>query len=123
MVEVIAARAISKKKRADQSCGAAISLKTNGKVSNIKVGPCVGSKPLTLNTAGKIIRPESTATRKVSIDDDHAVVERFVPFLKYDENVIKQPKPIESEKNAWPMAAIMVFIVKAFEKSGLKKNS
>ena len=66
----------------------------------MRVGPCVGSKPSTLNTAGKIIIPESTATIKVSIDDDHAVVERFVPFLKYDENVIRQPKPIESEKNA-----------------------
>ena len=89
----------------------------------MRVGPCVGSNPSTLNTAGKIIIPDNAATIKVSIDDDHAVVERFVPFLKYDENVIKQPKPIESEKNAWPMAAIMVFIVKAFEKSGLKKNS
>ena len=100
IVEVNAAKAIKRKNIADHSCGAAISLKTNGSVSNIKVGPCVGSKPSTLNTAGKIIIPDNTATRKVSIDDDHAVVERLVPFLKYDEKVIIQPKPIDNEKNA-----------------------
>ena len=66
----------------------------------MRVGPCVGSKPSTLNTAGKITIPDNTATKKVSIDDDHAVVDRFVPFLKYDEKVIRQPKPIESEKKA-----------------------
>jgi hypothetical protein len=98
-------------------------LNTNGNVSNKRVGPCVGSNPRTLNTAGKIIIPDNTATIKVSIDEDHAVVERFVPFLKYDENVIRQPKPIDSEKKALPIAAITVFRVNAFEKSGLKKNS
>ena len=82
MVEVSAAKAISRKNIADHNCGIAISLNTNGRVSNIRVGPCVGSSPSTLNTAGKMIIPESTATRNVSIDDDHAVVARFVPFLK-----------------------------------------
>ena len=100
MVEVRAANAISRKKRADQNSGIDISLNTKGSVSNMRVGPCVGSKPFTLNTAGKIIIPDKIATIKVSIDDDHAVVERFVPFLKYEEKVIRQPKPIESEKNA-----------------------
>ena len=100
MVEVNAANAIRRKNIADHSSGIDISLKTNGSVSKIRVGPCVGSNPCTLNTAGKIIIPDNTATIKVSIDEDHAVVERFVPFLKYDEKVIRQPKPIESEKKA-----------------------
>ena len=123
IVEVNAAKAISRKNIADHNCGAAIPRNTNGSVSKISVGPCVGSKPSTLNTAGKITIPDNTATKKVSIDDDHAVVERLVPFLKYDENVIKHPKPIDNEKKAWPMALTTVLTVKAFEKSGLKKNS
>ena len=100
MVEVKAANAISKKNIADQNSGIAIFLNTNGSVSKISVGPCVGSNPSTLKTAGNITIPDNIATRNVSIDDDQAVVDRFVPFLKYDEKVIKQPNPIESEKNA-----------------------
>lgn len=123
MVEVNAARAINRKNIADHISGIVISLNTNGRVSNMSVGPWVGSKPSTLKTAGKIIIPDNTATKKVSIEDDHAVVERFVPSLKYEEQVIKHPKPIDSEKNAWPIALTTVFTVKAFEKSGLKKNS
>ena len=82
IVEVKAAKAINKKNTADQNSGIAISLKMKGSVSKISVGPCVGSNPLTLNTAGKITIPDSTATKKVINDADHAVVERFVPFLK-----------------------------------------
>ena len=82
IVEVSAAIAISRKKIADHNSGIDISLKTNGKVSNISVGPCVGFKPSTLNTAGKIIIPDKIATKKVIIDADQAVVERFVPRLK-----------------------------------------
>ena len=82
MVDVNAAKAMRRKNIADHNCDAAISLKINGRVSKMSVGPSVGFKPSTLNTAGKIIIPDNTATRKVSIDDDHAVVERFVPFLK-----------------------------------------
>ena len=82
IVEVRAANAISRKNIADHNSGIGISWNTNGSVSNISVGPCVGCKPSTLNTAGKIIIPESIATKKVSIDDDHAVVARFVPLLK-----------------------------------------
>jgi hypothetical protein len=85
MVEVRAAIDMSRKKSADHSCGIGISAKINGRVSKISVGPCVGSNPSTLNTAGNITIPESMATISVIPPTDTAVEVRFVPFLKYDE--------------------------------------
>ena len=81
IVEVSAARTTSRKNIDDQSAAAGISAKINGIVSKSRVGPAVGSRPSTLNTAGKITIPESIATKKVIRLTEKEVFVRFVPSL------------------------------------------
>ena len=96
-------------------------LKISGSVTNTNDGPSDGSSPA-LNTAGKMTRPASTDTARVSNDTFNDVDTMLLSFLKYDAYVTMQPIPTESEKNAWPMAIMIVSTLNASAKSHEKKN-
>lgn len=81
MVEVSAATTSSRKNTDDQTMLSGIELKMPGRVMNTSDGPDEGSMP-TLNTAGKITTPASTATSVSRIVTLSAVWRRLVSGLK-----------------------------------------
>ena len=81
MVEVSAATTSSRKNTDDQTMLNGIELKMPGRVMNTSDGPDEGSMP-TLNTAGKITTPASTATSVSRIVTLSAVWRRLVSGLK-----------------------------------------
>ena len=81
MVEVSAATTSSRKNTDDQTMLSGLELKMPGRVMNTSDGPDEGSMP-TLNTAGKITTPASTATSVSRIVTLSAVWRRLVSGLK-----------------------------------------
>ena len=81
MVEVSAATTSNRKNTDDQTMLSGIELKMPGRVMNTSDGPDEGSMP-TLNTAGKITTPASTATSVSRIVTLSAVWRRLVSGLK-----------------------------------------
>ena len=81
MVEVSDAIVSNTKKTTDHAEAKGISLKISGRVTKISEAPSDGCKPA-LNTAGKITRPASTATSRVSKATLNEVLVRLLSFLK-----------------------------------------
>lgn len=122
MVEVNAAIVSRRKNSEAHSDEAGILANTSGSVTKTNVVP---RKLSSFNpndvTAGNIINPMMIDTSRSSEETVIAVRVNFVSFGKYPAYVTNTPIPRLSEKNACPVALIMVS-ADIFEKSGFKKN-
>ena len=121
IVDVSEASITRKKNIADHKDAKGMPLNISGNVTKISEGPSVGCRPA-LNTAGNITRPASTDTNSVRSDTLNEVVTRLLLFLKYDAYVTMHPIPTDSEKNACPIAIMIVSVLNASLKSHERKK-
>ena len=92
------------KKSPPQSCPPGMLAKMLGIVMKISPGPALGSMPYA-KQAGIIINPAISATSVSSaVMRTHSPV-RALFLSMYDPNIIIEPTPSDSVKNAWLIAA------------------